>query len=262
MSYRPSKLFSKKQSMGLNSSTNTSVAEQPRSSNPTKTALHKFKVAHRTNSFGGVGSLHSRNNQTRSGFEQSCSVQNDSQQQATTLRDLSQVPMDNNSSTVMGGNKSRPQNNHLKPTKSSMLRAKSSLGLSTVDEAAKAGAFTAIGGKVPISVVSGSRGAVTTTMVNNEQVLIKFNSNITSGSTRSGSQQRIAQQSPQFGGLRARKFQSNESSQAPLPLYTTTACYGGLSKLEVDLTVPSAIITTTNESTTESQQQTYTTPAN
>ena len=76
MSYRPSKLFSKKQSsMGATQSTNTSVAEQPRSSNPTKTALHKFKAAHRTNSFGGVGSLHSRNAQARSGLDQSCSTQ-------------------------------------------------------------------------------------------------------------------------------------------------------------------------------------------
>lgn len=107
---------------------------------------------------------------------------------------------------------------------------------------------TVPGGKVPTSV-GGSRGpAVTTTMVNNEQqVLIKFNNIVGGcGSTRAGSQSRLSQQSPQFGGLRARKFQSNESSQVPLaagPLYTSNGCYGGVSKLEVDLTVPTAFIT-------------------
>ena len=150
-------------------------------------------------------------------------------------------------------NKQRPQNNHLKPTKSSLLRAKSSLGLTAAEDLVKftVASTTVAGGKVPTSV-GGSRGAaVTTTMVNNnEQVVIKFNNIVGGcGSTRAGSQSRLSQQSPQFGGLRARKFQSNESSQVqPLtgPLYTSNGCYGGVSKLEVDLTVPTAFITSAN----------------
>ena len=163
-SYRASKLFSKK-TTATNSSLNVSqtdvgltmnnIAEQqqhqqPRPSNASKTALYKFKhSAQVRQSAKGSSSLLQQPKTLQ--LTLASVIDETVMAGPGAARDSSVTPQDSSQGMAALGtltaSKQRPSNNHLRPTKSSMLRAKSSLGLPQYQEASevtgKGGGFTA-----------------------------------------------------------------------------------------------------------------------